>query len=159
MKVSGTIRLIRPSTDDKFTIYMNEVDVVEQKLREHIVNNECLDTTLNISISESRFKTSSQLGYFHAEVLPKLLEAYIYNGERVNSPEAAKKLLKAHFCYYDEDLIYGDSFKTLKSFSKAKVREMRDIIDFAISICLDSGIEVETPEEYKSRFNLKNFTK
>lgn len=158
MKVQSTITAVK-SEAENIDLYLNDLERVKEEIDEKLLNIDSHKVNLQITIEDLRYKTTSQLGYFHAEVLPKLLFAYRETGERVNTQEAAKSLLKAHYGYYEQISVDGTVFNNLKSFADAKIKEMADIIDFAINICLDCGIEVQTPEEYLNSNKLEKFTK
>ena len=83
--------------------------------------------------------------------------AYYELGYSVNNEIAAKNQLKYDYGYFEEvellDRKTGEIIKQQiqKSFSKAGKKELAKIMEFAIMICLEAGIEVEKSETYKNR--------
>lgn len=110
-------------------------------------------------------KTFSQLAYFHAEILTKILNGYRDAGYDIpfNKEMAlewvkyqVKTLPEIMFVEEKTNEITGKVLIVPRSFADASKEEMSDIIDKCIRIYGEYfGIVFETPEEWKKRKGLK----
>lgn len=120
------------------------------------VNIEDSEKLITITFSEFEKKTNLQLAYLHAEILVKLQIAYNEIGYPVWNEQSTKDLLKKHYGYIEEYYSINPITKEkeketyLKSFSKAGKKELSKIIEYAIMICNEAGIEVINSEDFKN---------
>jgi hypothetical protein len=105
-------------------------------------------------------KTNPQLGYLHAEVLPKFYAWMLDHGD-TSSDDEKKRQLKLHpevdFCERIENFFTRKIERVPRSFSTATKEEMSAVIDKLVRLAVDFGIEISTPEEYYSGKNLEYF--
>jgi hypothetical protein len=147
----------RTNPDDPWQIYIEPEVITEASGK--FCNIDEIEKYINITFSEIGFKTTSQLGYFHAEVLPKLEIALKGAGWEIFNENQAKDWLKLKCHYFDEFSKGKHKYQSVKSFSKAKIKEMAGFIDQAIRTCNFLGVQVEDPDEYKKRKGIKQWTK
>ena len=150
-KVTHTLILNKSSDLIKMTMPDKEQFI---KKIAHIFGKIITESGDLFKIEVTKFKESKsnpQLGYLHAEILPKCAMAYNLLGWKVSNENQAKTLLKQHTEYFDSitNEETGETINDLKSFAKASKEEMIAIIDFAIvEICGTAGVYVQSPEEY-----------
>jgi len=152
----------KDSTNYQFTI--KETGRVKEEIVQQWIHDENVDfLELDMEIKSTfQFKTTSQLGYLYAEVLIKF---YAYMNEMGDDriDEAKKRDLKMHpavgFFEVDKNMFTGELSQFPKSFATASKEEVSECIDKLIRLAGDFGIVIETPEYYKQRKGIKEFTK
>ena len=110
-------------------------------------------------------KTFSQLGYLHAEIIPKIMTGYRNEGYDIPSGKAGmdwtkfqiKTLPEIYFIKQKQNVITGEMRNVIRSFADASKEEMSAIIDICIRLYGEYfGITFESPDEYKKRMKLKD---
>jgi hypothetical protein len=147
-KVSGTWRLI-PQDWPKLTAEVVEV----------FTRPEVLAVELEIEIKNPfKYKTTSQLGYLHAEVWKKVYEWAKSVGNEWTDEECRDQL-KAHLNFVEqkESKVNGELYWDIKSCADASKEEVSDLIDSLIRFLGEEGIKVQTPEEYLKAKGIDNF--
>lgn len=149
--------------DDSWNCWIANEHEFKELCVDKYVNSDILGFTLECSGKLlSGAKTQSQLGYLHAEVLKKALIGYQTFGWNINNTEQAKYLLKEQIGFHEEIEHPESDIKELrqKSFAEATREETRLFIDQAIIfIEQELRMKVESPENYKKRMGIKEFTK
>ena len=138
-KVSGTWKLI-PQDWPKLTAEAVEV----------FTRPEVLAVELEIEIKNPfKYKTTSQLGYLHAEVWKKVYEWAKSVGNEWTDEECRDQL-KAHLNFVEQKVskVDGQIYWDIKSCADASKEEVSDLIDSLIRFLGEEGIPVQTPEEY-----------
>ena len=149
--------------DDWIIIIQNEKQVIEKCIDQWLKDDMAIEIELDFEIkSIFQFKTTSQLGYLFAEVLKKFFDYMTAEGDD-RSAEIKRRDLFMHpainFCDYDINSLTGELQQTIKSLATSSKEEVKDLIDRLIRLGADFGIEIETPEDYKKRKGIKEFTK
>ena len=144
-------------------IINNEGKVIEDCILQWKKDDNCIEIELEIEIkSVFQFKTTSQLGYLFAEVLKKYYQ-YMYEQGDDRSDDIKRRDIFIHpainFCDYDINTLTGELQQNVKSLKGASKEEVSDLIDRLIRLAADYGLEIETPEDYKKRKGIKEFTK
>lgn len=91
-------------------------------------------------------KTHEQLGYLHAEVLPKLAQALFDAGDiRTNSEQAAKYFIKRQIGYgtfydFNNGVVFDPD-----SFNRATIETLIQAIDTAIDEAAKRGVTINPP--------------
>lgn len=149
-KVRQEIYLKRETTADDYEIVMPDKETFKKKILYHFgLKTKTLVRLIGV-FERADTKTAKQLGYFHIEVLPKTMIAYIELGWPVGNEKQAKELLKQHSGYYDEitNIETGETIKTNKSIASAKIDAMIHLIEYAINeVCALAGVEVLPPKK------------
>jgi hypothetical protein len=138
-KVSGTWKLI-PQDWSKLTAEVVEV----------FTRPEVLAVELEIEIKNPfRYKTTSQLGYLHAEVW-KRVYGWAQSVGNEWTDEECRDQLKMHLNFVEQKFskVDGQSYWDVKSCANASKEEVSDLIDSLIRFLGEEGIPVQTPEEY-----------
>ena len=159
----------------KFTIrFINDKPIcnwqaVQNQLKTKYKKDDLKDDYFVMSIAKIRQeKSPSQLGYFHAEILPKIVAGYREAGNIFpigkNGEEWVKNQIKTleeiDFTEKIRNTQTGNETTNLRSFSTASMEEMTHIIDVCImTFGLYFGIYFVTPKEYKNRFKIKKWRK
>lgn len=167
-KVKGKVDLVRT---DKTGIISNdwcfEFQHIKASVEEAILQWKKSDDTVRIHLeyevkSVFQFKSKSQLGYLYAEVLPKIYKYMTEMGDDRHD-EVKKTDLKMHsdICFFDVEVNHftDDIYHKPKSLAKSSKEEVIEFIDKLIRLAGDMGIEIETPEDYKKRKGIKEFTR
>ena len=109
-------------------------------------------------------KTFSQLGYFHAEILPKIMAGYREAGNIVPIGEQGeiwtknqiKTLPEIMFIEKIKNEKTGENIVNIRSLATASKEEMSHIIDTCIKVYGEYfGITFESPEYYKRKMRLR----
>jgi len=138
-KVAGTWKLI-PQDWTKLTAEAVEV----------FTRPEVLAVELEIEIKNPfRYKTTSQLGYLHAEVWKKVYEWARSVGNEWTDEECRDQL-KMHLNFVEQKFskVDGQPYWDVKSCANASKEEVSELIDLLIRFLGEEGIPVQTPEEY-----------
>lgn len=97
-------------------------------------------------------KTHEQLGYLHAEVLPKLAEALYDTGETNNPSELAAKYWLKRQIGYGNYYIFGENVVfDPDSFQRATIETIKQAIDLAVDESAKRGIVINPPKESHAR--------
>ena len=96
-----------------------------------------------------KYKTTSQLGYLHAEVWKKVYQWAKSVGNEWTDEECRDQL-KAHLNFVEqrESKVNGELYWDVKSCANASKEEVSELIDLLIRFLGEEGIPVQTPEEY-----------
>jgi hypothetical protein len=117
---------------------------------EVFIRPEVIAVDLEIEIKNPfKYKTTSQLGYLHAEVWKKVYEWAKSVGNEWTDEECRDQL-KAHLNFVEqkESKVNGAMYWDVKSCANASKEEVSDLIDSLIRFLGEEGIPVQTPEEY-----------
>ena len=148
MNLNFSAKLIRKSINDKWELLLIDKLKVINYVSSILCTHEDIEKNISVSFCEKDLKTREELGYLHAEILPKLVIAYKQIGYPIHNEYAAKNQLKKDFGYYETYEVFDRNTGEIiqetkqKSFAKTGKKEMAKIIDFAIMICLEAGVEV-----------------
>lgn len=137
-KVSGTWKLI------------GDMSKLTQEAVELFIRPEVLAVDLEIEIKNPfKFKTTSQLGYLHAEVWKKVYEWAKSVGNEWSDSECRDQL-KMHLNFVEQKTskVDGQPYWVIKSCADASKEEVSDLIDRLVRFLGEEGIPVQTPEEY-----------
>jgi len=162
-KIKTKLELIKTNAGYWDLTIHNRRIVVEECVEQWVISDNVISVDLEATItSPFQLKTSSQLGYFYAAVLPVFFK-YMNNAGDDSSDDNKKNMLKLHpainFCEIKENPLTGELIEMPRSYSKASKEEMSDIIDRHIRLAADFGLDVETSENYKKRKGIKEFIK
>lgn len=140
-----------------------EKQIIEKCIQQWLKDERAIEIELELEIkSIFQFKTTSQLGYLFAEVLKKFFDYMTAEGDD-RSDEIKRRDIFMHpainFCDYDLNGLTGELQQTIKSLKTASKEDVKDLIDRLIRLGADFGINIETPEDYKKRKGIKEFTK
>jgi hypothetical protein len=148
-KVSGTWKLI-PQDWPKLV-----AEAVEVFIRPEVIAVE-----LEIEIKNPfKYKTTSQLGYLHAEVWKKVYEWAKSVGNEWTDEECRDQL-KAHLNFVEqrESKVNGELYWDVKSCADASKEEVSELIDKLILFLSEEGIYVQTPEDFLKEKGIESFS-
>lgn len=122
---------------------------------------------INVKITLERIdlKTQKQLGYLHAELLPKLSEAFVETGDLPENPSelSVKNQLKEVVGFYEENIITQrikikgkkvrrqKVLRHYKSFQNISIGEMINVFEMAFTVLNYTQVPYGTPNEYKAK--------
>lgn len=134
-------------------------EVIEKCLQQWRRSEDAIEILLEAEIkSPFQFKTSSQLGYLYAEVLPKFYDFARESGNEWTDERCkteAKVLMD--FVETKTSPVDGSEYLDVKSFAVASKEEVSEFIDKLIRFLADYGVSVESPYDYKLRKGIKDF--
>jgi len=121
-----------------------------QEAVELFIRPEVIAVDLEVEIKNPfRYKTTSQLGYLHAEVWKKVYEWAKSVGNEWTDEECRDQL-KMHLNFVEQKFskVDGQPYWDVKSCANASKEEVSELIDSLIRFLGEEGIPVQTPEEY-----------
>ena len=166
--VKSIILLTKKNTEWSLTLQKNDrLRVIEELVQQFVKSDEAIEVELEMIIkSVFQFKTSSQLGYLHAEIWEQFYKYYGEMGYAVENKVIQEQIrndvkMSDDVAFYDSRLneITQQIYKVPRSFSKASKEETSIIIERIIRLGNGLGIPFTTPEDWKKSRNIKFFTK
>lgn len=160
-KVEATANIKRLTDDDShkdpenWVFFIDDEHLAIQEIVQQWVKSEnAQEVALEIRItSPHQMKTRRQLGYFHAEILPKITKGYQWYGNEYDRDQIYHLLKLQFFSEQIYDPILDTWERQPKSLAEASKEEMMQFIDECLRFADDAfpEIHIEDPEAYKRR--------
>ncbi len=142
----------------EYTAELSELakfDKITQRIRENITKGKKLWLTVyEYNPEPSAPKTLNQLRYLHGIVFKGMQEAYKQTGEFNPTKEWCKRKIKSE-CGWGETFVCECKNKMIfqeKSFKEATKEELVAIIETAIQLCAERGVEIPEPKKAEEYF-------
>ena len=97
-----------------------------------------------MEVKSSTSKTNHQLGYYHAVVLPYILQAFLDAGNDTWTIYDIDQYLKSLF-FYEEKVINGQVIKIIKSKETASIEEFSEYLKKVLRWCNENAIFIPEP--------------
>jgi hypothetical protein len=138
---------------------VGDLSKLTQEAVEVFIRPEVIAVDLEIEIKNPfKFKTTSQLGYLHAEVWKRVYEWAKSVGNEWTDEECRDQL-KMHLNFVEQRFSKVDNqpYWAIKSCGDASKEEVSDLIDLLIRFLGEEGIKVQTSEEWKKEHGIEKF--
>jgi len=159
-KISSVLTIKRQS--GKWDMFIHDRPRLVAEIVEKFVRNDpaIVEVELEIEIKNKfQFKTTSQLGYLHAEVWKRCYDWSKSVGNDWTDLQVRNELkMHLNFVVQKESLVDGVKYWDVKSCTDASKEEVAELIDKLILFLGEEVIPVQTPEEWKKSKGIEEFT-
>lgn len=164
-KVEGTATLKRLTPDhykdpENWVLFLEDEELAIQEIVQQWVRSEdAQELALEFRItSPFQMKSPRQLGYLHAEILPKITRGYQMYGNEYDKDQVYHILKLNFFSDSIYDPIRDEYYRQPRSLAEASKDEVREFIDQCIRFANEAmpEITIETPEAYKRRKGIRD---